>query len=65
MRRRKLRLFLAGCAAALSVAALFSRTKKPREAREPRFAPNAADDLTFEQTAMLGRVREIWETQQA
>jgi len=57
MRRRSVRVLLAGIAVAVPVLTLFVRRARIRS----RLAPDAMEDFTPEQTAFLRRVREIWD----
>ena len=57
MRRRSVRLLLAGIAVGVPILTLFVRRARSRN----RITPDAMEDFTPEQTAFLRRVRETWD----
>ena len=57
MRRRSVRLLLAGIAAGVPILTWFVRRPRSRN----HIAPDAMEDFTPEQTAFLRRVRETWD----
>jgi hypothetical protein len=70
MRRRSTRLLIA-CIAGVPILTWFVRTaqsvrrKKRGVAPKRAFTADSVEDFTPEQTAVLGRVREIWDAETA
>ena len=71
MRRRSARWVVTCIAAGIPILTWFVRTATSRKRKkrwvrnENDFAPDSVEDFTPEQTAFLGRVREIWDAASA